>query len=195
MQKFFQKYRYILIFFISLIFINIFSIFYISYEKYIYFWDYATYWDYFYFLGNSIQNDPYNAIKHIFISISKDDYNYLPVVFLMPFYFIFGDSRLSYILALGNTFLLPSIMIMTFVVENIIKSYRKEIKTTVFYLNFATILLYWPLWTPLLRGYVGIVGLIIIGIIILINTNVTFTNQKISSLIITGFFSFFTGYY
>lgn len=190
MQEFFRKYRYIIIFFISLISINIFSLFYIRSEKYIYFWDFVTYWDYFGIMGDSIQKDPFNAIKQILISISIDDYNYLPVVFLMPFYYFFGDSRLSYILAMGNIYLLPSMMIMTYVVESIIKSFRKQSNTTVFYLNFATILLYWPLWTPLLRGYVGIAGLIIIGIIILINTSITFTNQKTSSVIITGFLLF-----
>lgn len=72
-------------------------------------------------------------------SIRKSDYNRFPMLLLMPFYFIFGESRLRYILAITNTFFMSCVLILTFLSEKVISVYRGKISISVFFI-FMTLL-------------------------------------------------------
>lgn len=184
------EYRYWVVIFISIIFVNVFVTIYILQEKYIYYWDFAGYWDRYSILGEMFAKSPHQAINSIVSSIQNDEYNLFPVIFLMPFYFIFGDSRLAYILGMGNLYLTVSILILTYLVEKIIRSYRGEIDTSVFFLSFATILLFWPSWIPLLRGLPGMLGVVFVCLTLLIYFQKPIEEQKIYFLVVIGILLF-----
>ena len=180
------KHRYLISLFITIIFANVFSIIYVNNEKYIYFWDFSTYWVYYSDLGEICLRSPVEAIKSVFSSVRNDDYNILPVVPLIPFYLLLGDSRISFILAMVNTFFIPTVLIFTFLSEKLIKSIYTRIETPTFFLILLSVLLFWPFWAPLLRGDAGVIGLIFIGIILLIYIYKPIENQNFLFLLIIG---------
>ncbi len=102
-----------LILFIVLIFLSINLILYhfISQERFFYFWDFLGYYAKFQGLASLIQFEPLVAFNAVLNSVRVDDYNYLAAVLIQPFYFLFGGSRLSYILAVGNIYLFPAILL------------------------------------------------------------------------------------
>ena len=180
------EYRYWIVIFVSIIFVNAFVTIYILNEKYIYYWDFTGYWDLYSFLGEKFALSPHQAIKSIVSSIQNDEYNLFPVLFLMPFYYVFGDSRLTYVLATANLYLIPSVLILTFLSEKIVRSYRGKIDGWVFFLSFATIILFWPSWIPLLRGLPDISGIVFLGLALLIYFQKPIEEQKGNYLIALG---------
>ena len=109
------NYRYLVTILLSVVFVNAFTVYFIKQERYIYNWDMLAYWDPYIEIGRSLLISPLGTIKSILLSVRYSDYNDLPVVPLLPFYYIFGETRLGYILAISNMYLLPSILILTYV--------------------------------------------------------------------------------
>jgi hypothetical protein len=144
---------------------NTFVIHFISQERYIYFWDSAGYWFKFQSLNELFRTDPSNALKVLFNSIRNDDYNFLPVLFLLPFSIFFGTGRLAYILALTNIYAIPAALFSVFLVGKI--NSRPPDKQ---YLEFSIItlmtsMLFPQFWSPLLFGLPGIAGVLVIFVI------------------------------
>jgi hypothetical protein len=173
--------------------VNAFTVYFIKQERYIYNWDMLAYWDPYLEIGRSLLVSPLGTIKSILLTVRYSDYNDLPVVPLIPFYYIFGETRLGYILAISNMYLLPSILILTYVSDRIISSYRQGVDLTVFSLIFITILIFGPLWIPTLRGYPDILGIIFIGLVLLIYIGTPLEKQNFVLLIITAVFLFIMG--
>lgn len=180
------NYRYLIALFLSIVFVNAFAICYIKQENYIYNWDLVGYWEQYTYIGHNLLRTPIDTIKSILISIRYNDYNYLPVIPLLPFYYLFGESRIGYILAISNMYLVPSIIILTFVSEKLIKSYRQSVDLTVFSLIFITIALFGSIWGPTLRGYPDVGGIVFIGLILLIHVERPPEKQSLILLFLTA---------
>lgn len=101
---------------------NGFVIYFINQERYIYFWDAANYWDKYKIMSSLFKNAPLEALKILFQSIRSDDYNFLAVFFLIPFDFLFGSSRLAYILSITNIYALPAALSFAFLSTKIISA-------------------------------------------------------------------------
>lgn len=80
----------VLLFGLSFVFVNVFVYYFISQEKYIYFWDYYHYWEKYQRISSLFIHDPLGALKELQYTISHDDYNLLPVFFLIPYHVLFG---------------------------------------------------------------------------------------------------------
>ena len=184
------NYRYLITILLSVVFVNAFTVYFIKQERYIYNWDMLAYWDPYVEIGRSLLVSPLSAIKSILLTVRYSDYNDLPVVPLLPFYYIFGETRLGYILAISNIYLLPSILILTYISERIVGSYRQGVDLTVFSLIFVTILIFGPLWIPSLRGYPDVLGLIFIGLVLLIYMGTPLEKQNVVLLLLTAVFLF-----
>ncbi|MEW6144157.1 MAG: hypothetical protein AB1598_03960 [Thermodesulfobacteriota bacterium] len=187
------NYRYLVTILLSIVFVNAFTVYFIKQERYIYNWDMLAYWDPYIEIGRSLLVSPLSTIKSILLTVRYSDYNDLPVVPLLPFYYIFGETRLGYILAISNMYLLPSVLILTYVSERIASSYRHDVDLTVFSLIFATILIFGPLWIPTLRGYPDILGVIFIGLVLLIYIGTPIEKQNFVLLVLTAVFLFIMG--
>ncbi len=161
---------------------------YINKERYIYFFDNYNYWSKYQYLSEIFRNNPYNALQIVFHSIRYDDYNLFPVFFLIPFNLIFGDGRLAFILSILNILAIPSIYVMTILIDRISESELK--KSTVFLISILTFVLIPQFWTPIVRGEVGVIGVFIIGLIYLIYIKESIDKQSISNLILMGFLLF-----
>lgn len=171
-----------------MVLINLFIVLYINKERYIYFFDNYNYWSKYQYLSEIFRNNPYNALQIVFHSIRYDDYNLFPVFFLIPFNLIFGDERLAFILSILNIMAIPSIYMMTILIDRISESDLK--KSTVFLISILTFVLIPQFWTPIVRGEVGVIGVFIIGLIYLIYIKAPIDKQSVSNLILMGFLLF-----
>jgi hypothetical protein len=184
------NYRYLVAFLLTLVFVNVFTIIYIKQERYVYNWDLVGYWEQYAYIGRNLVLTPIATIKSIVTSVRYNDYNYLPVLPLLPFYYLFGESRIGYILAISNIYLVPSIIILTFLSEKIINSYRQNIDLTIFSLILLTIATFGSLWIPTLRGYPDVGGIFFIGLILLIYEERPPEKQNMILLFLTALFLF-----
>ncbi|HET7290771.1 MAG TPA: hypothetical protein VFJ67_10065 [Thermodesulfobacteriota bacterium] len=182
------NYRYLVTILLSVVFVNAFTVYYMKQERYIYNWDMLAYWDPYIEIGRSLLISPLGTIKNILLTVRYSDYNYLPVVPLLPFYYIFGETRLGYILAISNIYMLPSMLILLYLSDRVISAYRSNVDPLVFWLVFITILISMPLWIPTLRGYPDILGTILIGLILLIYLGTPLEKQNFILLLLTAGF-------
>ena len=160
--------RSLLLFVIAFLCVNAFVYFFISGERYIYFWDYCLYWVKYQELGSLFHHAPLKAIVQIWKTVRHDDYNMLPVLFLMPFRLFFGASRLAYELAIANIYVCPSAVLCSALVGEVVSSTDRTYPPAVAAITLSTFLLLPQLWVPVLFGFPDIVGVIVIFLILLI---------------------------
>jgi hypothetical protein len=137
--------------------------FYISSEKFFYFWDSANYSSKTSELVESFRALPTQAIKIFFKSLS-DDYSQLPCLLLVPFIWFFGDSRLVYIVSSTLVYIVPFSLVMGMLATKIIPVHSR----LVFWSTTFLTLLIPPTWISTLRGYPDIGAAILIGLAVFV---------------------------
>ncbi len=176
---------HIFIFVFCVLAINAFVIYFIDQERYIYFWDIANYSDKCRVLRELLANSPLEAVKTLFHSIRHDEYNYLAAFFLMPFNFILGNERLSYILSITNTYAIPAAFFFSILLIQTMHSREKD-SVAVFFITLLTVALFPSLWAPLLRGYPDVGGVLIISALLLLLASRSIDQSNVSQLVIIG---------
>lgn len=97
---------------------NICTFIYMSQSRNIYFWDSATYWD----ISRGIASGNIKSgLTDIYRSISELDYNYVAALPSALWSWIFGDSRLVYVLGLVNMYIMPSFAMIYLLAEKMSK--------------------------------------------------------------------------
>ncbi|NUT01667.1 MAG: hypothetical protein HOP96_11905 [Sphingomonas sp.] len=141
----------------------LFAALYVSSERSIYTWDWSLYWNKFGLLGHMLRTDLVSALAYISWSIGNEDYTVLPLVPLMPFEFLFGAGRLSYILAITTVSLLPSAALTAWIAERT----EQRRSWARFLLCVLAVLCLHVLWVPALRGMPDVLGVAIACAILL----------------------------
>jgi hypothetical protein len=164
----------------------LFVTWYVSQERFIYFWDYVQYHTFYIRLGPVFALTPFEALRVVFLSVGRSDYNLLPTVFLMPFRLAFGPGRLAYILSITVTFVFPSIVLFSYVVRRLTgnrtgQSAFDKVGLTV--LSLSAFALLPVLWVPALLGSVDVGGLILILIVLLLYFRADLVDQSFGSLV------------
>jgi len=167
---------------------NAFAAYFVAQEHYIYYWDWSGYWDRYREISNSLREHPIGTLHALVGSVRRDDYNSLPVLGLVPFEWLFGPSRLTYIFAITNLFLLPATFVLGLLAERIdqLGPPKRPFSPFGLVLASSTILLLHPLWAPILRGLPDVMGIILIGIILLLLFTTPPAEQKLHNLVATG---------
>lgn len=137
--------------------------FYISSEKFFYYWDLANYSNKTSELVESFRSSPHQAIK-TFVKSLSDDYSQLPCLLLVPFIFLFGDSRIVYIVSSALVYIVPFSLVMGMLATKIIPVHSR----LVFWSTTFLTLLIPPTWISTLRGYPDIGAAVLIGLAVLI---------------------------
>lgn len=144
---------------------NAFTFYFLSCEKTIYYWDYVTYWQKFIEIGETLKSYPLYPIAKLLYSVRASDYNDFPAWFLLPFYYLAGPGRLSYLCSIVNVFAIPACISFAWL------SLRRQpgfanisiteilIVNTVFFLNPF-------IWDPLLSGFLDIGGLLLANVVL-----------------------------
>ncbi|NLM50672.1 MAG: MFS transporter [Clostridiaceae bacterium] len=160
------KEDFILILAIGLI-LNIICAIYISKNLTVYYWDTAGYWK----ITRTIMDKSSSLvdfINNVLYSVKHEDYNYIPIVPVSLFYYLFGSNRTVFVLSLINFYTIPSLLLLYY----FIKRFSFENPKTTFVLS----LLFYPyIYYTAIIGFVDVGG-IIISLLVLI----LYFNGKIS---------------
>jgi len=168
---------------IFFVFANAFAAYYISQERFIYFWDFSTYFNKYVYLNQNIFINTKEALEAIFWSIRENKYNYFPALLLAPFSFIFGPSRISYILSVVNLFALPAVILLTFLIHQLASRQGKTTGMLPF-IALGIILMSPDFWYPILYGFLDIGGIIATTSILLIYLSKPFNELKKRDLLV-----------
>jgi hypothetical protein len=165
---------------------NAFATYFIAKEQYVYFWDWSVYWIKYREISASLLQHPRSTLHVVMESVGHDDYNYLPVLPLAPFEWLFGSSRLTYILAITNFFLLPAAFVMGLAAQRILEPIPSKRSVPPLMLATASIVAFHSLWMPVLRGLPDVAGIVVIGGIILLHFAKPFAEHRLGNLVVTG---------
>ena len=136
---------------------------YVSSEHTFYWWDYNLYQDLTKTKAIDFRESPIKALYYTWRSTGAD-YSEIPTLLLVPFIFIFGDSRLVYILSIALVYLLPFTLVVGMITTRLIP-FRPS---TVFWSTVLLTLLTPVTWVPTLRGYVDAGAALLIALAILV---------------------------
>ena len=163
-----------------------FIIWYLSRERFIYFWDLVNYQVMYANLGPRFARNWFEALHSVYNSIRQNDYNLLPVLFLMPFRLAFGPGRLSFILSIAVTFVFPAMVLFLYTVRSLtrnttgLSSFGDAGLALISVLAFA----FFPvLWVPVLLGSVDAGGVIIIYAVLVLYFRADLVEQSFRSLL------------
>lgn len=144
-------------------------------EDSIYYWDYAFYW----FSSNWIA-DGYVNLKHFFIVLRNDDYNFTSVLLQSAFSYITSTARNIFILTTVVFYFFP----FCFVFLNLFGEFVKEEKTKM--LVFSLIISATPFIKPILIGYPDIVGLIFVLLSIILCLKKDLSKIDVKNIVLLG---------
>ena len=169
-----------------LIMANLFTVYFVSNEHFLYYWDLSNYWAKLSYISDTFIKDPYGALRTIYYSVQYDDYNYLPAFLLMPFSFLLGNSRLAYIILILNILGFAAIISSVSLHRKVsgLVGPRLAISPPV---SVGIILLLPNFWDPILNGLVDVGGILIINVILLLYLNNSFPRQTTRALVLIGF--------
>jgi len=120
----------------------------ISQEKYFYYWDYGGYQSVASYQVEKFSNSPLAVLRSTINSMSLE-YNYLYTIPLIPFMLLLGNSRMSYVMSVSMLYQLPFALVLA-VIGTQLNKYRGK---SVFW-STAILCLLTPIgWIPALRGY------------------------------------------
>jgi hypothetical protein len=179
----------VVLFSTTFLLLTCFIVWYVTQEQYIYFWDYETYHRFYRELGTHFRKSPGKALNIVGSSIREHDYNTLPTLFLMPFYFIFGSSRLAYIAAIAVLFAFPAIVLFFRVMRELHMKDTNEKASDSFVLVYIAIVfisLAPQFWAPVLLGYVDVIGLNVIFILFILHFRKNLAEQTFWNMIAQG---------
>jgi hypothetical protein len=165
---------------------NAFAAYYVAQERYVYFWDWSAYWLMSQNFSELLLHHPMSALDSLIHSVRNDDYNLLPVLPLAPFEWLFGTSRLTYILAITNIALLPSAFIMGVLAYRTIHQQFPKLSLFPLVFAIASVLALHSLWAPILLGLPDVIGILVVGCILLLNLAKPLTEQRLAYLFTTG---------
>lgn len=179
----------ILLFFTIYLLLTLCTVWYIRQEQYLYFWDYANYHGLYRKLGARLRQSPLKAISTVISSVRKSDYNILPALFQMPFYFSFGSSRFAYILSIVVLFAFPAIALFTRLMGEFDTQHRDKKEANAFVLTFISTVVIGlspQFWTPVVLGYVDVIGVIVIFTVLMLYFRKDLADQTSRDILAQG---------
>ncbi|MBI2883472.1 MAG: hypothetical protein HYY11_06155 [Candidatus Methylomirabilis oxyfera] len=165
---------------------NAFAVYYVAQERTVYFWDWSGYWLTYRGLTASLAQHPLATLGSLIGSVRRDDYNLLPVLPLVPWGWLFGTGRLSYILAITDVYLLPAVLVMGLLAQRLFRPCSLRRPFAPFVLTIASLLMLHMLWVAALRGFPDVVGIVLIGGILLLHFGKPLAEQSVGKLVSTG---------
>lgn len=151
------------------LFILIQTWYFITHEQSIYYWDYNGYWRSWEDFVKLLNNNPDNAFEYLKKSVLQDDYNILPIALPAILSDLNLPSRLLFIELLNLLYLAPVIYLF-YLTCNVFtdKSFNKNLAWRL--VTLVTPLFFVSFWSPSLKGYPDISGLIFVLAAILISS-------------------------
>ncbi len=146
---------FLLFSFVSFVFYVSFSIWFLSQESFITYWDFAGFWRRAIDVNNRIQSEPQAVLQYIYRTILVDEYSSFPQLLMAIPLRLIGDTYPRFVLSNVVLFLWPS-SILSFIYFNI---KQKNSSKLFLILSALLILLFTGNLIPMYLGYIGSVGL------------------------------------
>jgi hypothetical protein len=132
---------------------------YISQEKFFYYWDYGGFQGVAIHQAEDFLKTPIPVLQRT-IESTNLEYNYFYTIPLIPLIMVFGSSRLSYVLSVSLTFQLPFALTVGAIGALLIQFRRNLVFWSVVFLCLLA-----PIaWAPTLRGYPDVGGALFVAL-------------------------------
>ena len=161
------KLSYLIIAAVCIVVGNIFVISYLSAEKNIYYWDVSGYWIQCIDFTKLLFSDAPAAMDALYNSILTSDYNLLPVLPLSLVAQMLSHSHNVFVLAVYNLYAIPFICLAIRFIRRLMLD-NGNFSNAKLILSAAVCMLCTAALTPLLGGYIDIVGLMFAVLICII---------------------------
>lgn len=147
---------------IAVLIINSIVLWYMRTEETVYYWDISGYWTPAIELTSLLHKGSLPQLLHLLGGSFQTDYNYSPLMLLLPLLNIVGVGRTAYVMSIINLYIIPAVFIGIYAFY----LHHREAFTTRMAVLGCIVLLFFPaLLLPALRGQVDSIGLLIIGLI------------------------------
>lgn len=189
----------IILFGVVLTFILCFVFWFVGQERTIYMYDYANYHKMFVEFGEKFAFSRRATLSWLIESIRNYEYNLLHTLFLFPFYYFFGDSRISFISAVSVIYAFPTIILFSLLVKKLAslnlvdnqsetENYSKIKKGNYSLILIPTIFLslFPAFWNPTITGFPDVGGVGVIFFILILYFRKPLLKQNIFELIFIG---------
>ena len=154
----------LLAFLLFLAAVNAFAIWYVRQERIVYYWDYMVYWTKTAELAETLRTESLgDVLDGLRRATQGDDYGPIPALLPAVAAVLFGDSRLVYILAVANLYLVGFALAAVLFVRRMVPN-AGAVATVI---PLLAVLLCPVAWMPLLRGYLDIGGAAIAVLVVL----------------------------
>lgn len=157
----------IIILILLIIVVSIITTIYVKSENTIYWWDFAGYNNAANNLTDLFKESPNKAINEIIKSFSLQK-NFLVTLPTVPFLYIFGKTRLAYILSLTLFYLLPFVLVNGAIARQLINKSITIQPRKIYWLTVILALLIPINWATVLRGYTDTGGSVFLWLAIAI---------------------------
>lgn len=138
------------------------ALLYVGAEDQIYYWDFGGYFKRFQYLGDAAAAGQF-SIREVIWNIRHEDYNFAPVLALVPAHMIFGGSREVYVCAVLLLYWLPVCLIAASLADYARTGKARALHEVPLW-TLAAAALYWPFLSTVMRGFPDIAGLIPFGL-------------------------------
>ena len=140
-----------------------------SQEQFIYYWDFSGFWRRQLEVMNFFRNNVNQLIPYVYKTLLFEEYSSFPQLFLIPHILLIGETYPRFVLAMVNTFLVPSQILLYVWVLGYLNSLRIDGITAKISIGVC-ILFFTGNYLPLILGYVGSAGLLWIIIVSILMT-------------------------
>ena len=171
-----KSYSYFLITLALIVLVNILVITYVQTEQAIYYWDISAYWKNALHLLETFQLDFQLGVTEV-INSTSTDYNYLPLVPLLPAMELLGSGRKVFTLLIVNLYVIPFAVLLAAASTSLVKLKRSIAPAFYALALFATLFLPATL-VPALDGRVDAINLVIVGLVALLYAKTKFAKYR-----------------
>jgi len=138
------------------------ALLYVGAEDQIYYWDFGGYFKRFQYLGDAAAAGQF-SIREVIWNIRHEDYNFAPVLALVPAHLLFGGAREVYVCAVLILYWLPACLLAASLADYARTGQARPPHKLPLWL-LAAAALYWPFLSTVMRGFPDIAGLIPFGL-------------------------------
>ncbi|MBU0761563.1 MAG: hypothetical protein KKD39_00925 [Candidatus Altiarchaeota archaeon] len=157
--------RFGLSFLLFIVLCNVFAVYYVSLEHYIYYWDYGVYFGWYQNYSQLLWSNPVSAVSLLFSSIYQDNYTFVFAFLLGVFSPVFGLSRLGYVLAVTNLFFIPATYALLRAFEAFIPGELLPYLKRYPFIPLSCVFFIPQFFITIVRGYADVFGLLPLNIV------------------------------
>lgn len=154
--------------------VNLLAYSYLKTENTVYYWDISAYWKNGIDLLTAFHTSFADGMALLGKSLSSD-YNYLPLLPILPVMHLLGSSRGIFVAAILNLYIVPFALITAYSLARFFE-FENQTKKTLFYAITLPILLFFPaVLIPVFDGRVDGIGLVMMSLVFLLYVRTRFS--------------------